>query len=235
MIEASTLNTQLTCVSGYWKIKNKHGDNFNSWFANSLKINCPYVFFGDDESLEQIKIHRSGLPTHYIKCDILDFFTYKYKNRVIVDPTHCPSAELNLIWNEKIFLVKRASEINPFSSDFFCWVDAGICVYRHVSPPSAPFPNLMKLKQLPTNKFIYSSSNNYLPVSPNNHTVSGTAYVLHRSFISTFAEIYCEYLDKNDGLEFWTDQIILTRILQKHPQLFSKLCNGYGKIVPHLM
>ena len=32
-----------TCVSGYWQIKNKHGNQFNDWFKNSLKINCPYV------------------------------------------------------------------------------------------------------------------------------------------------------------------------------------------------
>jgi len=35
---------KLTCVSGYWKIKNKHENNYDNWFKNTLKINCPYVF-----------------------------------------------------------------------------------------------------------------------------------------------------------------------------------------------
>ena len=33
----------LTCVSGYWEIKNKHGDKFNDWFHNTVQIKCPYV------------------------------------------------------------------------------------------------------------------------------------------------------------------------------------------------
>jgi hypothetical protein len=56
----------LTCVSGYWEIKNKHGDKFNNWFHNTLQINCPYVFFGDKETIEMIKKYRGDLPTHYI-------------------------------------------------------------------------------------------------------------------------------------------------------------------------
>ena len=46
--------SKLTCISGYWKIKNKHGDNFNHWFHNTLQINCPYVFFADKETIEMI-------------------------------------------------------------------------------------------------------------------------------------------------------------------------------------
>ena len=56
----------LTCVSGYWIIKNKHGDMFNKWFNNTLKINCPYVFFSDKETIEVIKNYRQDLPTYYI-------------------------------------------------------------------------------------------------------------------------------------------------------------------------
>ena len=37
---------------------------------------------------------------------------------MLTDPIHCPSVEVNLIWNEKIFLIKRALELNPFLSDF---------------------------------------------------------------------------------------------------------------------
>ena len=32
----------LTCVSGYWNVKNKHDNKFNNWFENTLIINCPY-------------------------------------------------------------------------------------------------------------------------------------------------------------------------------------------------
>ena len=54
----------LTCVSGYWRIKNKHDNKFENWFNNTLKINCPYVFFSDKETIE-IKKYRGDLPTQY--------------------------------------------------------------------------------------------------------------------------------------------------------------------------
>lgn len=153
-----TTNSKLTCVSGYWIIKNKHNNNFNKWFENTLKINCPYIFFGNKESIELIKKYRNELPTYYIELNIEEFITYKYKDKMITDTVHCPSVELNLVWNEKIFMLKRALNINPFMSDYFCWIDAGICIYRKNKPPNSVFPNINKLNNLSTDKFNYSSS-----------------------------------------------------------------------------
>ena len=89
-----------------------------------------------------------------------EFMTYKYKDNMITNSVHCPSIELNLIWNEKIFMIQRALKINPFLSDFFMRIDAGICVYRNNSPPSISFPNINVLNKLPKYKFIYCSTYN---------------------------------------------------------------------------
>ena len=70
----------LTCVSGYWPVKNKHGDRYKKWFHRTLKINCPYVFFSDKNTIKIIKKYRRNLPTHYIECNIEDFYTYKYRS-----------------------------------------------------------------------------------------------------------------------------------------------------------
>lgn len=229
----------LTCVSGYWKVGNKHGNSFDKWFDKTLKINCPYVFFCDKEMMNIIKKYRGDLPTYYIECNIEDFTTYKLKDRMVTHPHHCPSIELNLIWNEKIFLLKKALEINPFSSEFFMWVDAGICNYRTKSPPEKSFPNLEKLSNLPKDKFIFSSSIlrfNKNNVSKNNyyHYISGT-YILHKDIIIKFSEIYNEYLNKLvDKHNIWTDQVVLTHIFKDHEEMFYRLTHGYGKILPLL-
>ena len=68
------------------------------------------------------------------------------------------SIELNLIWNEKIFMIQQALKLDPFSSEFFMWIDAGICVFRDKPPPSISFPNINVLNKLPKDKFIYSST-----------------------------------------------------------------------------
>jgi hypothetical protein len=232
---------KLTCVSGYWIIKNKHNNSFINWFEKSLRINCPYVFFGNKESINLIKKYRRELPTYYIEMNIEDFISYKYKNNMITHNVHCPSIELNLIWNEKIFMIKKALEINPFSSDFFAWVDSGICVYRNKSPPKIPFPNISKLNNLPKNKFIYSSS------SPNfdktnfkkgkyhlYHHICGTSYILHKDIINQFVMLYNKYLKLIDKNDIWTDQVILTLIYQEYPELFHKYSDGYGTIVVNM-
>ena len=227
-----------TCVSAYFPVKNKHNNKYLEWFKNTLIIECPYVFFTNKDTIDVIKQYRGDLPTHYIICELSDFQTYRYKDRMITHPTHCPSIEVNLIWNEKLFMVKHASKLNPFNSEWFIWVDAGINVFRTTPPPMRQFPNPALMNTLPKDKFIYSSSNPYSnkKVSRTSyyHHISGT-YVLHKTIIDTVVETYRKYLEELiDKHNIWTDQVILTHIYKDHPDLFYKLCDGYGEIIRYL-
>jgi len=229
----------LTCVSSYFPVKNKHNNKYNEWFENTLSINCPYVFFTNKDNIELIKSFRKDLPTYYIECEIEDFYTYKYKNKIITDPIHCPSVELNLIWNEKIFMIQKACEINPFNTIWFMWIGSGISVFRDKKPSNIKFSNEEFIKKLPKNKFIYESSNEYNSdyIVKNNyyHYISGTNYIINKNFINRFVYIYNIYLDKLiDKKNIWTDQVILTHIYKDYPDLFFKLSDGYGKIALNL-
>jgi hypothetical protein len=193
-----------------------------------------------------IKQYRKGLPTYYIEYNIEDFYTYSYREHMTTDPIHCPSVELNLIWNEKIFMIQKAYKLNPFQTEWFKWIDAGICIYRGEKPPQTPFPNdNSKLLDLPKDKFIYSSSHEFTmkaaAIYNSYHHISGT-YLLHKNMIDKIIELYKEYfnaivnkqnirIDKNN---IWTDQVILTHIFIDHPHLFYKLCEGYGEITRYL-
>lgn len=228
----------LTIVSGYWPVKNKHDLRYLHWFQNTLQINCPYVFFGDEQTIEFVKQFRGTLPTYYVKCELEEFYTYKYKDRMLTNQYDCPSVELNIIWNEKVFLLEKASILNPFNSEFFAWVDAGICTYRDSAPPTRPFPDLNKLALLPKDKFIFTSSQapNYEPSRLHTyyHHVSGT-YVLHINIISEIIILYKEYLEKllkPDNI--YTDQVILTHIYNDNPDIFFKIGDGYGELLPIL-
>lgn len=64
--------------------------------------------------------------------------------------------------------------------------------------------------------------------------VTGT-FILHHSIIDNFIVIYKEYLDKLvDKSMVWTDQVILTHIYKDNKNLFYKLCEGWGAIIPVL-
>jgi len=236
----------LTCVSSFYKVHNKHNNSYEDWFNNTLSINCPYVFFSNKEGIEIIKKYRQDLPTYYIEYNIEEFYTYGYKDHMSTDPIHCPSVELNLVWNEKIFMVKKAYEINPFQSEWFQWIDAGICTYRDNKPPDYPFPDINKLTSLPKDKFIYSSSYEFTmkdaTIYSIYHHICATSYVLHKDIVIKMMELYREYfvnivnvnnkrLDKNN---IWTEQVILTHMFIDYPELFHKVGSGYGEVTRYL-
>ena len=228
----------LTCVSCYYPIKNKHGNSFLTWFKNTLSINCPYVIFGNKEGLETVKQFRGDLPTYYIEMDISDFRTYKYRDLMIVHEVHCPSVELNLVWNEKIFMMEKALHLNPFNSEWFMWIDAGISPFRETAPSPNPV-DMSVFDALPKDKIIYCESYAYIPelVTPTSyyHHVSGTSYIIHRDIIETCAWQYENYL-KNlvSPSNIWTDQLIWTHIFKDSPDLFYKWFTGYGENARYL-
>ena len=229
----------VTCVSCFFRVKNKHDIQYNEWFKKSLTIRCPYVFFTDEENVNFIKECRGDLPTFYVICTIEDFHTYKFKDKMITHPHHCPSVELNMIWNEKIFFMNRALTINPFQSEWFIWIDAGICVYRYNTPPSIPFPNMDKLNTLPKDKFIYSESEPYnepdVRLDNYYHHVTATSFILHKNILYDFTKLYENYLDKLiDKNNIWTEQVIYTHVFKDHKHLFYRLCSGYGAVVPNM-
>lgn len=229
------MSYHLTCVSCFFEIKNKHGNKFYEWFENTLKINCPYIIFGNKSSLEKIKKYRDGLPTHYVEIEISDFYTYKYYNTIQTHPTHCPSKELNLIWNEKLFFMEKAKNMNIFNSDYFAWIDSGICTYRDMKPPTQPFPNINNLSLLSKDKFNFTSSDSPIFKYQEGyyHFISAGIFVLHKDFILNFIKIFKEYCDKYLSLNDWiyTEQVILTKIYKDNKELFKQICHGYGEII----
>ena len=232
----------LTVVSGYWVIKNKHDDEYLKWFKNTLAIQCPYVFFGNKESIKIAKRFRPApqFVTHYVVYNITEFETYKYKDRMITDPRHCPSQELNLVWNEKIFMIAKVKALNPFKSEFFAWIDAGISEYRDRPPPPSPFPNRGRLASLPKDRLLYNATQNgpFNPAlldMPNYHYVAGTAFLLHVSLVDRMVELYRATIDRVLSTnKLYSDQMIFSHILKDHPQLFCCAGYYYGKLVPLL-
>jgi hypothetical protein len=236
------MSLPLTVVSGFWTIKSKHNESlFKSWFWTTLRINCPYIIFGNKEGLELVKPYRNEFSTEIRELPIENFYTYKFKDTIAIHEKHVPSKELNMIWNEKLFLMQKASQENPFNSEWFIWVDAGICLYRDKVPPQTPLGNSKKLLDLPKNKIIFTSSEkpyfNQKDFEKNKyyHFVSGT-YMIHKSFIDEFIEEFKEACQKYLTLSEWyhTDQVILTKIYKEKPELFHQVGHGYGALLTFL-
>jgi len=248
----------ISIVSGYWIVKGKHSHNsYKAWFKTSLKINCPYIFFCDNDSIKIIKQFRHDYNTMYIILPMNEFYTYKFINEngnetnvIKTDHRHCPSAEVWSVWNEKIFLIEKAKNLNPFNSKYFIWLDAGLSPYRNKTPPQT-FPNIKKFTKTFDNKFVFTATQDNFSLNeydgnkngiknenkcernPYYHYISGT-FLVHINIIDQIVHLYKQYLnDMNENI-INTEQVILTQMYVDHKELFYELGKGYGTIVKYL-
>jgi len=127
-----------------------------------LVNNNPMVIFCDNHSVAMIKELRPRSDnTQIIVLSFEDFYCYKYINEFTrhlnIDPEKGigHSVPLYMIWNEKSHFLKRAIELNPFSTDYFLWVDIGC--FRVPNTEYLNWPNPERIVALPKNKVLLLS------------------------------------------------------------------------------
>ena len=137
-------NNAVTIVSIYFSFdKSKHSkEEYKIWCETFLKsISSPLVAFIDYKSLDLFNktIREQNLTaTLYVTESIWDImreleiyrnksYIYNYKNeqKTLDIEKHIHYPELYSVWNLKMYLVRKVSQINPYKSDFFMFTDAG--------------------------------------------------------------------------------------------------------------
>ena len=150
-----------TVVSAYYEIPSKrpskiYYERIHRLFS-SLEANL--IFFTDAKTYKEIKVYRENFATQ-TKFVILEFseliasrnFTDEFwllQKSKDLEPEH--SVELYKIWFEKKEFVKRAIELNPFGSEDFIWLDAGILIDDTYIENMKTFPNSAKI---PIERFL---------------------------------------------------------------------------------
>lgn len=139
---------------------------------------------------------------------------------------------------EKINLLYETSIDNPFNSEWFCWIDAGISSLRNRTDniPVKITNNIIYL--LEKDKINYSSSEiNDIDYDWNEykHDVAGTMFIIHKDKIKFYKNLFYQYLNEcvknTNKYTCYSDQIIFSKIKLKYPEYFHKLCSGYGCMV----
>lgn len=211
-----------TLVTAYYEInKKKHkSSDYYQWMHNFLTNADTYmVIFTDDNTNDLITSLRQNYvdKTYIIILSMEQFHTFNYiehwKKDYERDHEKCynHSIELYMIWNEKNMFVKRAIDINPFNTEFFCWSDIGIIRKQHYRQYVRNYPrvrddvdkskmymlniqyrfteNDFKFEELATERYRYS-----------NAIGAGVVYG-HKDVFLKWIEKYYEMLDefvKND-------------------------------------
>lgn len=220
----------ITIVSGYYNITSpKHSKSkYLEWLDNFLQMPFYLVFFmdvkKDKDVYDLIKIKRKHytFKTYIYHLSMEEFNTYKYldywkycKSIDIEKEYH--SEELYMIWNEKIFLVERATKINPFRSEWFFWVDAGSIRDNLMIEKIIEFPNIQIIeKYLKKDKILFSLvndfkkedfilNNNNIPIILKNRNemtsckvlslIQGGFFGCHLKMIQTFVKMFINEIE----------------------------------------
>lgn len=108
------------------------------WLQLFLRtVNCNMVFFVENEEMKQKLLKQASWPERIVfivlkkddwkslKCKSISFWESQLEMNEAEVHLH-KSFLLGAIWNEKMYFVEKAIELNPFQSNVFIWTDAGI-------------------------------------------------------------------------------------------------------------
>jgi len=160
-------------------------------------------------------------------------------------PLDVPSIELGCIWDAKLDLLRRTKQLHP-NFEWFIWLDAGFHghqdawkVLNNYSNNEREWPRPEKLAHLQKGKLLYATSSPfYCKGWTNCHDISGTALIVHGSVVDQLADLFNTFQQQcmEEATQKWvclSDQIVLTQIMYKHPELFMEIGSAGGmNIVP---
>lgn len=177
----------VTLVTALYNInRSESGDgrsfeDYLSWFSETLKVKSPMVIFVEESLKSFVETNRKGLPTKIIVQpleeipyyelngeiqDILD--SENFKNNIGA-PTRveCKMSLYNVVIYSKFPWVQRVIEENPFNSEYFMWIDAGLSRFfdEHGVTTKNPYPSESAIDTLLENKecVLIQTSMSYYP------------------------------------------------------------------------
>ncbi|MFZ9531143.1 MAG: WlaTC/HtrL family glycosyltransferase [Candidatus Fonsibacter ubiquis] len=162
------MNTDFAIVTSLYNVKElqredgRNWEDYVEWFCETLNIKCPFIIFTEEDLVDTIKKARQDLPTeiyaesledipyYHLKQsiqDVLDSDFYK-ENMSDTNRVECKNSMYSVIQYSKFKWLKKASEINPFNSKFFFWLDAGASRFLYDCDTSNEYPSENALKEL---------------------------------------------------------------------------------------
>lgn len=241
-----TKSSPATVVSAYYPMKSKHSlENYRRWIRQFMEhLDAPLVLF-TEKSLESFFLESRAKYLDKTRIIVLPreewvantkFPQSMWDAQFEIDPEQAlHSSELYKVWYEKKEFVRRAIQLNPFSTTDFLWCDSGIVRYEWILPLMSKFP---VADRIPTDKILIS---NVMPFTRNDEAVvkiggetfvggasgkprTGTNVIAASAKMwEVYSNLYDEILQKylRAGLFFGKDQNIATTLILEHREVIS--------------
>lgn len=235
----------VTIVSYFYIIKSKFSlEKYLEWISNFLYIGFKSIIYTNEETKMVLLNHFPNIEENnkLIIYEIRDFYTSKYNwdyDYNIDYEKNKHSINLYKLWNEKIIFLRKASELNYYSTEYFLLLDIG------------SFRNKNKLEEIknynfPThNNFIKNKltmfyySNFTIENSKNAHIIDNRFYSINidqntfvgglfggdKQSIINFEYEFKKILDvhKKKGIFSGKDQNIYNFVVLNNPNLIHLL------------
>lgn len=270
------MNNNVTIVTGLWNLgRDKISDDFKrpydsylKKFAELLRTPSNMVIYVADEDVEFVWSHRSRENT-YVRVIPLDELMKNFEfaeqvERIRTNPewftqtdwlTRAPQTtlkEYNPLVMSKFFLLNDATHYNPFGSEYFFWIDAGIANTVHPGYffHDGVFDNLPKYVESLDNRLLFLSypyvdgqeihgfprekMNSYCDTAHVKYVCRGGFFGGHKKQINDINALYHNYLSitLNENL-MGTEESIFTILSHKHLELVHRFeIGGDGLIWP---
>jgi hypothetical protein len=153
---------KVTIVTAFFDINREtNGDgrkitDYLEWIKKTLQLNCNLYIVTERKFVDFMKENRPSHYNTYIKEDTLENASYykylprmteilnseEYKKRVAYPKrVECTLPEYNVIQYSKFGWLETAIYENPFESEYFFWMDAGISRFFNNMNLQNPYPN----------------------------------------------------------------------------------------------
>lgn len=241
-----------TIVTVFFDInREKLGDGrsvseYLSWFSKTLKLNCNMYIVTEEKFKDFVQENRPSNYRTYVNIDVLEnasYYKYRdkinkiltssnYKERIeYPDRVECKLPEYNIIQYSKFGWLEEAIKTNPFNSDYFFWMDAGLSRFFYNFNLVNVFPSVKG------NNFINNSNNKFIIQERhdiNNYNIDdkyiwkadnlfkGGIFGGHKSVIPIISnkieQIFNQKMLKNNNVN--NEQLALALLWKNEPNLF---------------
>lgn len=248
----------LTLVTALYDINRKSlgdgrsFDEYLTWFAETLKVKSPMVIFVEDSLKEFVQKHRKNLPTKIITQSLKEVPYYHLNDKIqtILDDKNfkekinspsrieCKMSLYNVIIFSKFAWVKKVIEENPFNSEYFMWMDAGLSRFfePHGVNINLSYPSETAITTLLENKdnVLIQATMNFYPDLVNSKVCDESYFFDSRSWVmaglwgggSKILSKFCNMVDsvfqdkmiKNNIIN--NEQIVMAYLYKNNEDMF---------------
>ena len=135
----------VTLVTGFWDVgrNERPATQYIGWLKDTLGMDAKFIVFADKTTNAQLPVDKNKIVTVDMSLEEHPYYKLFYeRNKVVLESKKFKDLEPQdksavrfrypgynvVIWG-KAKVLEIAAEMNPFESDYFVWVDAGLSRY----------------------------------------------------------------------------------------------------------